>query len=239
MMENNKLQELILFDKMYNNSFTIGVDEAGRGPLAGSVVASTVLFDEKIANNEIFSILNDSKKLTEKKREFLYNEIINRLYYGIGIANELEIDNNNILNATFIAMKKALEELKRKVGKEVLECGIILVDGSQLIRGYEYSQKSVVKGDSKSFSVAAASIVAKVTRDNMMKEIDREFPMYNFAKNKGYGTKQHIESIYKYGICKYHRKSFLKNILKDIVNVEEKLNIEEKNVPIYENLKLF
>lgn len=211
-----KENELYKFDLAHGN--VIGVDEAGRGPLAGPVVAAVALLKKDIMeekNNlellEKLCQINDSKKLTEKKREVLF-EIINRYFYvGVGIAEHYEIDDINILNATFLAMRRALKNIE-KTGVEPSKYNV-LVDGNHKIREYQGEQEAIIKGDSKSLSIAAASIVAKVTRDEIMKDIINEYPQYEFEKHKGYGTKRHRELILKYGACSIHRKSFLKKIL--------------------------
>ncbi|MCX3067700.1 MAG: ribonuclease HII [Cetobacterium sp.] len=195
---------MYLFD--LENGDIIGVDEAGRGPLAGPVVAAVAKlkkYDEKLEK------INDSKKLTEKVREELFDIIMENFDIGIGIASVDEIDEINILNATFLAMRRAIEEIEKKVKFEK-----ILVDGNHRIREYIGEQLPVIKGDSKSLSIAAASIIAKVTRDRMMLEIAKLYPEYTFEKHKGYGTKAHREMILEKGpIDKIHRKSFLKKIL--------------------------
>ena len=195
---------MYLFD--LENGDIIGVDEAGRGPLAGPVVAAVAKlkkYDEKLEK------INDSKKLTEKVREELFDIIMENFDIGIGIASVDEIDEINILNATFLAMRRAIEEIEKKVKFEK-----ILVDGNHRIREYIGEQLPVIKGDSKSLSIAAASIIAKVTRDRMMLEIAKLYPEYTFEKHKGYGTKAHREMILEKGpIDTVHRKSFLKKIL--------------------------
>lgn len=193
------------FDEKYKKVI-VGVDEAGRGPLAGSVIAAAVIVHEYFPE---LSEIDDSKKLTEKKREKLYNLIMEKCVVGIGSSDEVEIDSINILNATFSAMKRAIEKIEEKYD-------IILVDGNHKIRGYEKEQEAIVKGDSKSLSIAAASIVAKVTRDRLLLNMDKEFPEYGFARHKGYGTKLHREMIISHGPCKYHRKSFLTKILENV-----------------------
>lgn len=201
------------FDEKYNE-IILGVDEAGRGPLAGPVVASAVIISQYF---EELNEINDSKKLTEKKREKLYSLIMEKCIVGIGIANEKEIDEINILNATFLAMRRAIEEVEKKIqnSEKKIEFTITLVDGNHKIREYNKKQEAIIKGDGKSLSIAAASIIAKVTRDNMLKEIALEFPQYFFEKHKGYGTKLHKEILQNIGPCKYHRKSFLSKILKE------------------------
>ncbi|WP_343101443.1 ribonuclease HII [Romboutsia sp. MSSM.1001216sp_RTP31141st1_G3_RTP31141_220114] len=179
-----------------------GIDEAGRGPLAGPVVASVVVFKQ---GTKIEGI-NDSKKLSEAKREELFDIIKEEaLDYGIGIVNNEEIDEFNILNATYMAMKKALNCLKKSPD-------YLLIDAAT-IPGVDIAQNPIIKGDSKSISIAAASILAKVTRDNLMYQYDEMYPEYGFKGHKGYGTKEHYEAIEKHGITPIHRKSFLKNVL--------------------------
>lgn len=179
-----------------------GIDEAGRGPLAGPVVASVVVFKQ---GTKIEGI-NDSKKLSEAKREELFDIIKKEaLDYGIGIVNNEEIDEFNILNATYMAMKKALNCLKKSPD-------YLLIDAAT-IPGVDIAQNPIIKGDSKSISIAAASILAKVTRDNLMYQYDEMYPEYGFKGHKGYGTKEHYEAIEKHGITPIHRKSFLKNVL--------------------------
>ena len=196
------MNELFEFDKSYGKVI-IGVDEAGRGPLAGPVVAAAVIIDEYF---EEFSLINDSKKLSEKKRDLLFDIIIEKCKVGVGIATVGEIEEMNILNANFLAMRRALEDL----GEE----GHVLVDGNQLIREFDGEQEFVIKGDAKSLSIAAASIIAKVTRDKIMEKIDEQYPLYEFSRHKGYGTKLHREKILEFGPSPVHRMSFLKKILK-------------------------
>ena len=197
------------FDEEYRKVI-LGVDEAGRGPLAGPVVAGAVIIPKYF---EELDEINDSKKLSEKKRNKLYNIIMEKCIVGVGVANEREIDDINILNATYLAMKRAIQEIKLK--KLNIRYELTLVDGNHEIKGYNEPQKCVIKGDGKSLSIASASIIAKVTRDAMMKEIGSKYPVYQFEKHKGYGTKIHRESIIENGPCEHHRKSFLKNILKE------------------------
>ena len=173
-----------------------GVDEVGRGPLIGSVVAAAVILPSGFYMSEI----NDSKKLSEKKREELYPIIMEKaISVGIGGVDSETIDRVNILNATKMAMKMAINNLSVKPEH-------VLIDAVKLDIDIPYT--AIIKGDAKSESIAAASIVAKVYRDNMMKELDKEYPMYDFKSNKGYGTKKHIEAIKKYGVLKEHRKTF-------------------------------
>lgn len=195
---------LLYENEKYQQGFKVvcGIDEAGRGPLAGPVYAAAVI----LKKGQTIEGVNDSKKLSEKKREALYNKIIDEcLAYAIGVADEKEIDEINILQATFLAMKRAVDGLSIKP-----DCA--LVDGNQ-IPPLDCSVTTVIKGDSKSESIAAASILAKVARDRYMLKMAQKYPQYCFEKHKGYGTKLHYEMIEKYGICDIHRKSFLKKVL--------------------------
>lgn len=198
----NKLKE---FDKKFLDSshkFIAGVDEAGRGPLAGPVVAAAVIFDSKT----IIEKVNDSKKVSEKVREQLYDIIIEHAVdYGIGIVDEKTIDKINILQATMMAMKEAVNNLS-------ITPDLVLIDGNRTFES-KLETLSVVKGDSLSFSIAAASILAKVTRDRIMKISSEKFPEYLWHKNKGYGTREHIAAIKIHGPVSLHRMSFLGNIL--------------------------
>lgn len=183
-----------------------GIDEAGRGPLAGPVVAGAVILPDGV---EIVG-LNDSKKLSEKKRENLYDIILEKaLYYGIGYASHEEIDEINILNATYLAMRRAVENL---LAQGAVGIDLLLVDGNRDPK-IGYPTRTLVKGDGTSASIAAASILAKVTRDREMLQLDQEYPAYGFAKHKGYPTKAHYQAIEENGICPIHRKTFLKKVL--------------------------
>lgn len=197
-------QELFEFDKSFNVP-VIGTDEAGRGPAAGGVYAAAVKF-ENISDGLIkdLEILNDSKKLSPKKRESIYDIILNNTRNCIICVDVEEIERINILNASLKAMNLACSSIIDS--NDIL----ILVDGNKLIKNFDYPQKYIVKGDSKSASIAAASILAKVTRDRYMQRLHEEFPMYNWAKNAGYLTKEHLDAIDKYGLTKYHRPSFLR-----------------------------
>ncbi len=176
-----------------------GIDEAGRGPLSGPVVAAACVLEP---GTEIPG-LNDSKKLTPKKRDLLYDLVIERATdFAVGFATPEEIDSINILNATMLAMRRAIAALKEPAD-------YALVDGN-CIRDYLIPARAIIKGDSLSMSVAAASILAKVTRDRLCLEDDRQYPMYGFAKHKGYGTAEHIAALRTYGPCPIHRKTFLK-----------------------------
>lgn len=180
-----------------------GVDEAGRGPLAGPVCAAAVILPE----GAVIAGLDDSKKLTEKKREGLYDIIKETaVAYSVAYGTLEEIETVNILEATYLAMNRAIEGLSVKPD-------FALIDGNRVPRGIKIPCETIVKGDSKSMSVAAASVLAKVTRDRLMLEYDKKYPEYNFKKHKGYGTKEHTELIKQYGPCEIHRLSFLKNIL--------------------------
>lgn len=197
-------QYLFEFDKSFNKNIT-GTDEAGRGPAAGGVFAAAVRF-EKITGGLIkdLEILNDSKKLSPKKRESIYDVIKNNTLNKIVCVEVEEIEKINILNSSLKAMKLACESIVNNFDT------LVLVDGNKLIKDFSYPQQFVIKGDSKSASIAAASILAKVTRDRYMQRLHEEYPMYNWAKNAGYLTKEHLDAIDKYGLCKYHRPSFLK-----------------------------
>lgn len=176
-----------------------GIDEAGRGPLSGPVVAAACVLEP---GTEIPG-LNDSKKLTPKKRDLLYDLVIERATdFAVGFATPEEVDRINILNATMLAMRRAIAALKEPAD-------FALVDGN-CIRDYPIPARAIIKGDSLSMSVAAASILAKVTRDRLCLEDDRQYPMYGFAKHKGYGTAEHIAALRTYGPCPIHRKTFLK-----------------------------
>ena len=200
------MSELWKFEhQCYDEGFEIvcGVDEAGRGPLAGPVCAAAVILPE----GAVIEGLDDSKKLTEKKRERLYDIIKQTaVAYSVAYGTLEEIETVNILEATYLAMNRAIEGLTVKPD-------FALIDGNRVPRGIKIPCETVVKGDSKSMSVAAASVLAKVTRDRLMLEYDKKYPEYNFKKHKGYGTKEHTELIKQYGPCEIHRLSFLKNIL--------------------------
>lgn len=201
--------KLIKFDEkeIADGLCLIGTDEAGRGPGAGAVVAAAVHFPifDKTLIKELEDI-NDSKKLTEKNRERLFDVIINNSVYEIIFGSVEEIEKNNILQTSLNCMRKACLSVIDKVSAENYK---ILVDGNKLIPKLDYEQQFLVAGDGKSASIAAASILAKVTRDRYMIELDKKYPEYLWAKNKGYLTKEHLEMIDKFGISKYHRKSFL------------------------------
>ena len=185
-------------------SLSCGLDEAGRGPLAGPVYAAAVI----LPKGHIIEGVNDSKKLSEKKRDMLYDKIIEEcVCWSIGTASEKEIDKINILQATYLAMRRAVEGLSQKPD-------IALVDGNRVPPlDDNIAVETIVKGDGKSASIAAASILAKVSRDRYMLEMAEKYPQYQFEKHKGYGTKLHYEMLEKYGVSDIHRKSFLKRVL--------------------------
>jgi ribonuclease HII len=187
-------------NELYNQGIKYigGVDEVGRGPLIGPVVAACVVLPKDF----VLEGLNDSKKLSEKKRNLFYEYIINNcLAYGIGIVNEKEIDDINIYQASKKAMIKSIEEVQRKIKLEH-----VLIDAMPLV--LDIRSTSIIKGDNKSITIAAASVIAKVTRDNMMYEINEKYPMYGFDKHKGYPTKKHIEAMKKYGLVEGYRLSY-------------------------------
>lgn len=180
-----------------------GIDEAGRGPLAGPVVVAAVI----MPRNSMIEGVNDSKKVSEKKREALYEQILQEaISYGIGIIDQKEIDNINILNATKKGLTTAVQALTVRPDR-------IIVDALEHIDTCHIPYTSIIKGDAKCYSIAAASIIAKVTRDRIMRQWDEIYPKYGFAKHKGYGTKAHIEAIKEYGLTPIHRLSFVKNII--------------------------
>jgi len=177
--------------------YVAGIDEAGRGPLAGPVVAAAVIFPSGV----FIAGINDSKKLSPKQREELFPIIRDKaLAFSTGIVTEKEIDRINILQASFQAMRMA-------IGRLGIRPGHLLIDGSPLPENF-FPQTAIIGGDRESFSIAAASIVAKVTRDHLMIEYDKQYPQYGFAQHKGYGTKAHVETIRQYGLCAIHRKTF-------------------------------
>ncbi len=200
------MNNLFSFDKKLGT--IIGTDEAGRGPAAGGVFASCVYFPEIDSNlKKSLERLNDSKKLTKSAREDLYEIIINNSVNSTVCIEVEEIEKINILNSSLKAMKIACENVIKQAN---LTDFLTIIDGNRLIKNYTYPQKFIIKGDGKSASIAAASILAKVTRDRYMDKLSQEFPMYGWEHNAGYLTKEHLDAIDKYGLCKYHRPSFLK-----------------------------
>lgn len=196
--------DLFGYDRDVRKNYPVicGIDEAGRGPLAGDVYAAAVIFD----GETYIEGINDSKKLSEKKREMLYDEIVSKAKaFCVASASVEEIEKMNILNAALLAMKRAYEGLGVKAD-------IALIDGNKM-PDIDCNMKTVVKGDASSASIAAASILAKVSRDRYMKQLAEQYPQYMFEKHKGYGTKLHNELIRKYGPCPVHRMSFLKKLL--------------------------
>ena len=199
-----RMEELKYFERKYSDVFTCicGIDEAGRGPLAGPVVAAAAVFP---IDTDIIGI-NDSKKLSEKKREELYDVIMEKaISVGVGMASPERIDEINILQATYEAMRQAIGNLSVKPD--------LLLNDAVTIPEVDAKQVAIVKGDAKSISIGAASIIAKVTRDRLMYEYDRVMPEYGFAKHKGYGTKEHIEAIQKYGPSPIHRMTFITHFI--------------------------
>lgn len=204
--EEQRLNELKEIDKSYfkeGYNYICGIDEAGRGPLAGPVVVAAVIMPK----DSMIEGVNDSKKVSEKKREKLYELIIEEaISYSVGIVDQNEIDRINILNATKAGLTEAVRTLKVKPE-------LILVDALTNIDTCGVPYQSIIKGDAKSYSIAGASIIAKVTRDRIMREWDKVYPQYGFEKHKGYGTAAHISAIKENGLCPLHRLSFVKNII--------------------------
>lgn len=191
-------------EKKYQGSIVCGIDEVGRGPLAGPVLAACVYVPEKIRRRKFFGDVNDSKQLTVKKREALFEQIKDSCMYGIGTVSPGEIDSLNIHYATLLAMSRAYETLHNDFG---LKPEVALVDG-RFAPKIGCTCETVTKGDSQSVSIAAASILAKVTRDRLMARLHLEFPWYGWLTNAGYGTAEHLAGIKTYGITPYHRRSF-------------------------------
>lgn len=198
-----KQHELEIYQKNPQIQYICGIDEAGRGPLAGPVVVGAVIMPKE----SWIKGVNDSKKIAEKKREVLFEKITEEaVAYGVGIVDPKTIDEINILNATKLALTKAIQELKVKPD-------LIIVDALKHINTLGIPYESMIKGDEKVYSVSAASIVAKVTRDRIMRQWDEVYPQYGFEHHKGYGTKAHIEAIRTYGLTPIHRRSFTKNFV--------------------------
>ena len=199
-LRNLKEIEKVFFDK--GVEYIAGIDEAGRGPLAGPVVVASVIMPK----DSMIEGINDSKKISEKKREKLYDIILEEaVSYGIGIVYQDEIDKINILQATKKGLTEAVEQMKIKPN-------LIMVDALTGIDTLGIPYKSIIKGDAKEYSIAAASILAKVTRERMMREYDEIYPQYGFSGHKGYGTAKHIAAIKEYGPCTLHRKTFIKTL---------------------------
>ena len=192
-------EAMSVYEKEHSDcQYICGIDEVGRGPFAGPVVAGAVI----LPKDDPILYLNDSKKLSEKKREALYDEIMERaVATGIGVVSPARIDEINILQATYEAMRQAIDGLG-------ITPDMLLVD-AVTIPNVSIRQTGIIKGDAKSVSIAAASILAKVTRDRMMEEYDKLYPEYGFAKHKGYGSKQHTDAIHEYGPCPIHRRTFI------------------------------
>lgn len=201
--EKERMHGMFFYEREYRSfSHICGIDEVGRGPFAGPVVAAAVILPKDCD----ILYLNDSKKVSAKKREALYDEIYEKaVAVGIGMVSEKVIDEINILNATYEAMRMAVSKLSVVPD--------LLLNDAVTIPGIDIEQVPIIKGDAKSASIAAASIVAKVTRDRMMEEYDQIYPQYQFAKNKGYGTKAHIEAIKEAGICDLHRRTFVRKYI--------------------------
>lgn len=198
-----KQHELEIYQKNPQIQYICGIDEAGRGPLAGPVVVGAVIMPKE----SWIKGVNDSKKIAEKKREVLFEKITEEaVAYGVGMVDPKTIDEINILNATKLALTKAIQELKVKPD-------LIIVDALEHINTLGIPYESMIKGDEKVYSVSAASIVAKVTRDRIMRQWDEVYPQYGFEHHKGYGTKAHIEAIRTYGLTPIHRRSFTKNFV--------------------------
>lgn len=206
--ERVRVKKMIDFDSQFSLEPLAGVDEVGRGPLAGPVVAACVIMDKAKPILEI----NDSKKLSIAKREQLYSQILeNSLYCAIGEVEAQIIDEKNILQSTFLAMNSSINHVKKQMpGSQSIR--ILLVDGNQKIPYQTIPQMTVVKGDAQSYSIACASILAKVYRDRLMARMDERYPGYDFASNVGYGTAFHIQAIKEKGLSPIHRKSFCKNL---------------------------
>ncbi len=206
-MKEKELERLLLLKKeeqgLYSDKiqYICGIDEAGRGPLAGPVVVAAVIMPK----DSMLEYVNDSKKVTPKRRELLYDQITSTaIAWGVGIIDHETIDKINILEATKLGVTKAIDSLKIKPD-------VILVDALTHINTHGIPYKSIIKGDSKEYSIACSSIIAKVTRDRIMQKFDKIYPEYGFEKHKGYGTSQHIKAIKEFGPCDIHRRTFIKN----------------------------
>lgn len=205
--EKLRIQKMYEYEENIKKSYHIEnilcLDEVGRGPLAGPVVICGVMLKQ---NPDILYV-NDSKKLSEEKRKEIYNEVLKqKIDYKIELLDNSKIDELNIFNATYMAMANVVKKFDKEINH-------ILIDGNQIIKQVNIDQTAVIKGDTKVLGIALSSIIAKVVRDDIMVEYDKIYPQYYFAKNKGYGTSEHIDAIKKYGPCPIHRRSFLKNII--------------------------
>lgn len=200
-----RIEAMFEYEKQYPDcKYIAGIDEVGRGPLAGPVVTCCIIMPKDIR----IPYVNDSKKVTKKRREMLYDIIMEKaIAVSIGINDEKRIDEINILQATYEAMRQAINNLEVKPD--------ILLNDAVTIPGVDIPQVPIIKGDAKSFTIACASIVAKVTRDRLMEDYDKEYPGYGFSKNMGYGTKEHTDALRKLGPCKIHRRSFIKNFVNE------------------------
>ena len=200
--EIERIQGMLVYEREYGPlGILCGIDEVGRGPLAGPVVAGAVILPKDCQ----ILYLNDSKKLTARRRELLYDEIMEKaVAVGIGVISQEVIDDINILQATYEAMRQAVGKLS--------VCPDILLNDAVTIPGLPQKQVPIIKGDAKSLSIAAASVVAKVTRDRMMEALDAKYPEYGFASNKGYGSAAHMAALREYGPCPLHRRTFIRNI---------------------------
>ena len=203
--EIERIQGMLVYEREYGPyGILCGIDEVGRGPLAGPVVAGAVILPKDCQ----ILYLNDSKKLTARRRELLYDEIMEKaVSVGIGVVSQEVIDDINILQATYEAMRQAVGKLS--------VCPDILLNDAVTIPGLPQKQVPIIKGDAKSLSIAAASVVAKVTRDRMMETLDTKYPEYGFATNKGYGSKAHMDALREYGPCPIHRRTFIRNICRE------------------------
>ena len=182
-----------------------GVDEAGRGPWAGPVIVSAVYLSESITSHKLYPAIQDSKKLSAKKREQVFEFLCQESVFGLGAASSLYIDKYNILQATFHAMRQSIYNLQKNIKSPITK---VLVDGNQKIPDLNLPQEAIIQGDSREKCIAAASILAKVTRDRLMLALGKKYPQYGFAKNKGYGTIEHRLKLLEFGICPIHRRSF-------------------------------
>lgn len=215
--EIKRMEQMKLYEKKYQEfQYICGIDEVGRGPLAGPVVACAIILPKDI--NLLY--INDSKQVSEKKREELYNEIIQQaISVGIGCVDHEVIDKINILQATYEAMRQAIQKLSPQPD--------LLLNDAVKIPKVSIRQIPIIKGDAKSVSIAAASIVAKVTRDKMMEAYETKYPGYGFASNKGYGSAEHIAALKRLGPCKIHRKSFIKNLVQKEIEIQKETEIKK------------